>query len=197
MFGCSRPPDTPPENSSNSQAQKLPFDRQPQSTGNSPSQSLIPSSTKVPEGTPIAVHLQSEISSSAAHAGDIFNAILDEPILVDGQPLVASGSTASGRVIEAKAASGPLDRGYLRIVLVSLDSRGRRVMIYTSSIFAKGGTREERKLADKVAVDQKDRDREKDKDKDRDVMFGTDRRLYFRLAQTVDLENGKMGLVTH
>jgi hypothetical protein len=182
MFGCGRPPDVPPENSSNSDAQKLPFDRQPRSTGNSPSQSLIPSSTKLPEGTPIAVHLKSEISSRSAHSGDTFSAILDEPILVDGQSLVASGAAVTGRVIEAKAALGPLEPGYLRIVLVSLDLRGRRVMIYTSSIFAKGGSRDERNstTGDAAGAGQKDIDR--------DVMFGPDHRLYFRLAQTVDLQ---------
>jgi hypothetical protein len=175
----------------------LPFDRQPRSTGNSPSQSLIPSSTKVPEGTPIAVHLQSEISSVSAHAGDTFSAILDAPILVDGQPLVASGAAATGRVIEAKAAAGPLDPGYLRIVLVSLNLRGRQVMIYTSSIFAKGGSREGRSPATDNAAGASQGDRSNVKDKDKDVIFGADRRLYFRLAQTVDLENGKEDLVTH
>ena len=48
--GCSRPP---ADNASNSDPQKLPFDRQPPASGISPSQSLIPSTTKLPEGTPI------------------------------------------------------------------------------------------------------------------------------------------------
>jgi hypothetical protein len=191
MFGCSPPPDVPSKNSSNSGTQKLPFDRQPRSTGNSPSQSLIPSATKLPEGAPIEVHLQSEISSLSAHAGDTFSAILDEPILVDGQPLLASGTAASGRVLEAKAASGPRDPGYLRIVLVSLDLRGRPVMIYTSSIFAKGGARDQRNPVADNAADAAHEERDKKRDKNRDVMFGTDRRLYFRVAQTVDLESGK------
>src|ERR1022692_3367936 len=114
LCGCGRPP---ADSSSNSDSQNLPFDRQPRSTGNSPSQSLIPSSTKLPEGTPIAIRLQNEISSRSAHAGDSFSAIVDEPILVDGQPLFASGTTATGRVLEAKAAGGSLEPGYVRIVL--------------------------------------------------------------------------------
>ncbi len=36
------------------------------------------------------------------------------------------------------------------------------------------------------AASQKDKN--KDKDKDKDIVFGIDRRLSFRLAQTVDLQ---------
>jgi hypothetical protein len=190
VCACGRPP---VENASNLDPQKLPFDRQPRSTGISPSQSLIPSTTKMPEGTPIPIRLQSALSSASAHAGDIFIATIDEPVVIDSQTLVARGTSATGRVLEAKPAghaleSSPgnsLEPGYLRIVLVSLNIGGRPVTIETSSIFAKGGSREERNPATGKAsgASQKDRDR----DKDKDIMFGTDRRLNFRLAQTVDL----------
>ena len=51
-------------------------------------------------------------------------------------------------------------------------------MIETSSIFAKGGPREERSPA-KGAVAGGSR---------KDIVLGRDRRLDFRLAQTVDLQ---------
>src|ERR1039457_4762465 len=84
ICGCGRPP---AEDASNSDSQNLPFDRQPRSTGISPSQSLIPSSTKLPEGTPIPVRLQTALSSASAHAGDTFYATVDEPVTIDGQTL--------------------------------------------------------------------------------------------------------------
>src|SRR5271167_2275434 len=128
LCACGRPPaDT--SNSANSQ--KLPFDRQPRSSGISPSQSLIPSTTKLPEGTPIRIRLQSALSSASSHAGDTFNATIDEPVVIDGQTLVARGTSATGRVLEAKASAGSrgsstgsspgsslgssLEPGYLRI----------------------------------------------------------------------------------
>lgn len=175
---CGRPP---AEDGSNSDPQKLPFDRQPRSTGISPSQSLIPSTTKLPEGTPIPVRLQGALSSRSSHAGDTFNANLEEPVVIDGQTLIARGTPATGRVLEAKPSSSQLEPGYLRIVLVSLNVGGRSVAIETSSIFAKGGSREERNPAS--GASQKDKDREKD------IVFGTDRHLNFRLAQTVDLHS--------
>jgi hypothetical protein len=200
LCACGRPPAD--NASSSSEAQKLPFDRQPQSSGIgiSPSQSLIPSATKLPEGTPIPVRLQSGLSSAWSHAGDTFSATIDEPVVIDGQTVVEPGTPATGRVLEAKPSAGSRgssmgsssgnspgsspgssqEPGYLRIVLVSLSVGDRTVMIETSSIFAKGGSREERNPA---AGNSSGAGR-----KDRDVVFGADRRLSFRLAQTVDLQ---------
>jgi hypothetical protein len=191
ICACGRPPSDSGASTS-ADSQKLPFDRQPRSTGISPSQSLIPSATKLPEGTPIPIRLQSALSSASAHAGDTFGATIDEPVVIDGQTLIDRGTPATGRVLEAKPSANSLGRslesslapGYLRIVLVSLNIGGRPVMIETSSIFAKGGIREERNRAAGAASGA----RRKDRDKDRDIVFGIDRRLTFRLAQTVDLQ---------
>jgi hypothetical protein len=185
LSACSRPP---ADNASNSaDSQKLPFHREPRSTGISPSQSLIPSTTKLPEGTPIPIRLQSALSSASSHAGDTFAATLDEPVVIDGQTLVASGTSATGRVLEAKPAASSrgtsLEPGYLRIVLVSLNIGGRPVMIETSSIFAKGGSREERTPAAGAASGGRE-----DRARDKDILLGIDRRLNFRLAQPVDLQ---------
>ncbi|SRR5208337_3185308 len=181
ICACGRPP---ADNAANSDLQKLPFDREPRSTGISPSQSLIPSTTKLPEGTPIPVRLERALSSASWHAGDTFKATVDEPVVIDGQTLIARGTPATGRVLEAKPSATSLGRssepGYLRIVLVSLNVGGRLVMIETSSIFAKGGSREERSSATGPASG--------DGQKDKDIVLGKDRRLNFRLAQTVDLQ---------
>jgi hypothetical protein len=185
LCACDRPPS---ENSSNSDTQKLPFDRQPRSTGISPSQSLIPSATKLPEGTPIPIRLQTGLSSASSHAGDTFSATLDEPVVLDGQTLIDRGTPAIGRVLEAKPSASSLGRslepGYLRIVLVSLNVGGRQVVIETSTIFAKGGTRDGRHPATNAAPGAS----QKDKDKDKEIVLGIDRRLNFRLAQAVDLQ---------
>lgn len=193
LCACSRPP---ADTSSNSDSQKLLFDREPRSAGISPSRSLIPSTTKLPEGTPIPVRLQSALSSASSHAGDTFNAIVDNAVVIDGQTLIPGGTAATGRVLEARpSANSPgssherslgsslgssQEPGYLRIVLVSLNIGGRPVVIETSSIFAKGGSREERNGTTSAASSASQ--------KDRDIVFGTDRRLNFRLAQTIDLQ---------
>jgi hypothetical protein len=181
---CSRPP---VDSAANSDSQKLPFDRPARSTGTSPSQSLIPSTTKLPEGTAIPVRLQSPLSSASARPGEAFRATVDEPIVINGQTLVERGTPTTGRVLEARPSAGSrqsLEPGYLRIVLDSLNVGGRTVRIETSSIFAKGSGREERHPVNGVPPNPG----QSDKDKDMDILFGTDRRLNFRLAQTVDLQ---------
>jgi hypothetical protein len=186
LSACSRPPAE--SNSNSADSQRLPFHREPRSAGISPSQSLIPSTTKLPEGTPIPIRLQSALSSASSHAGDTFSATIDEPVVIDGQTVVARGTPATGRVLEAKPSTSSrgtsLEPGYLRIVLVSLNIGGRPVMIETSSIFAKGGSREERTPAAGAASGAG----REDKARDKDILLGIDRRLNFRLAQPVDLQ---------
>jgi len=208
LCACGRPPSDSGDNAANSaDSQKLPFDRQPPSTGITPSQALIPSAAKLPEGTPIPIRLLSPLSSASSHAGDSFSATIDEPVVIDGQTLLAPGTAASGRVLEAKPAarsrggspeSSPesrressLEPGYLRIVLVSLNVGGKPVMIETSSIFAKGGSREERTPATGAASGASElgsHQDKKDRNKDKDIVLGIDRRLNFRLDQAVDLQ---------
>lgn len=176
LSGCGHPPAEDAAKSAVSQ--NLPFDRRPHAGAISPSQSLIPSSTRLPEGTAISIRLQGALSSESSHAGDTFKAITDQPVVVDGLTVVAEGTPATGRVLEAKpsarSAGGPREAGYLRIVLVSLNVGGRVVAIETSSIFAKGGPREGRAPATGG--------------KHKDVVFAINRQLDFRLAQAVDLQ---------
>src|SRR5580698_3723801 len=118
LCACGHPPvDGGPEPAS----QKLPFDRQARTGGVSPSQSMIPSSTKLTEGTPVLIRLQSGLSSASAHAGETFDATVDEPVVIDGLTLLARGTRATGSVLEAKAAygtpGGSIEPGYLRIAL--------------------------------------------------------------------------------
>ena len=195
LAACGRP--TPDNSAVAADSQRLPFDRQSHGTGITPSRTLIPITTKLPEGTPIPIRLQTALSSATAHAGDTFAATIDEPLVIDGQLLIASGTSAKGRVLEARAATGSSRRsaknsfepGYLRIVLVSLNIGERSVLVETSSIFAKGGAREEHNAANAGAGENASISNGKRVgEKDRDVVFGVDRRLDFRLAQTVDLQ---------
>lgn len=127
--------------------QKPPFDHEATSAANSPSPSLLPTVAKLPAGTPITIRLESEVSSASAHAGDRFQGVLDEPIVIEGQTIAPRGAAVIGRVLAAKSSGRLQDPGYLRIALVSLDLGGKPVAIETSSIFAKAGSHKNRNLA--------------------------------------------------
>jgi hypothetical protein len=190
-LGCGHPTDLPPEPAASSDpSQKLPFNREPQSAGISPSRSLVPSVTRLPEGTLLTICLHRDLSSAAAHSGDSFAATLDAPIVIDGQTLVSRGAVLQGRVLDAKHSAGPRDPGYLRIALVSLRAGDKLFPIETSSLFAKGGSREDRSSA----LIGAGADRRKGAllspaaSAPEDVVLGAERRLSFRLTQKLDLQ---------
>jgi hypothetical protein len=127
-------------------SQKLPFDREAQSSGISPTHSLVPTMSRLPEGTPITIHLQDAVSSASSKTGDSFLGTIDDPIVLAGQTAIPRGTGVTGKVLAAKVSGSLHDPGYLRIALVSLNLDGKPVAIETSSIFAKGGSHEKRNL---------------------------------------------------
>jgi hypothetical protein len=176
VVSCSKPTGVP--DSSAKSGQKLPFDREASTKGISPSQSLIPPTRRLLEGTSISVRLRNTYSSATAHAGDTFQATLDEPVIVDDQPLIPRGSPVIGRVLDAqRATEGGRNPGYLRLALVSLGVGGKPIAIETSSIFAKGNATDEH-APETTADGTVNRS---------DIALTPDRRLTFHLTQPIDL----------
>ena len=121
-----------------SQDGQLPFERAAQRTGVSPTSSVIPPGANLPVGTSITIHLKSVISSASDRTGDRFLALLDEPIIVNGETIAPAGGVAIGRILEARRAGHSTSPGYLRLVLTSIPIRGKSVLVETSSNFVKG-----------------------------------------------------------
>lgn len=102
---------------------------------------------KLPAGTPIAITLQTSISSATAVSGQTFQAVLDQPLLADGVTLAPKGTAVTGKVISARK-SGHLHKpGYLRLTLTSMTLHGQAVPLETSTVFVQGGSHEKRNLA--------------------------------------------------
>jgi hypothetical protein len=142
--GCSRQPGVQSDENAATD-QQLPFDRAANKDGISPTGSLTPAA--IPTGTPVTIRLQSSLSSAASHSGDSFDAVLDEPIVVDGQTVAPRGAEVTGRVVAAKASGRLHDPGYLRLTLTSVSVNGKALPLQTSSIFARGGSLVKRNLA--------------------------------------------------
>ena len=174
VLACGKPTGVPQPSPNTTQT--LPFDRESRSNGISPSQSLIPPTKRVAEGTPISIRLRTPLSSASAHAGDSFDGSIDEPVVVDGQLLIASGAGVIGRVLDARHSTGSASPGYLRITLISVSVAGKTILLDTSSIFAKGSSHGG--PAGRVSGDSKNRS---------EIAFTPDRRLTFHLTQAADL----------
>jgi hypothetical protein len=151
MLGCSsHPADNPQASNSDttdtSSNSKLPFDGAPKKglfSGNS----LVPKEVNLAAGTPVTVRLQNAIGSDTATAGDSFDAVLDEPLVVDGQTVAPKDTAVRGRVLAVRKSGRLHNSGYLRIGLSSMELDGKSVPIQTSSIFVAGGSHKKRDIA--------------------------------------------------
>jgi hypothetical protein len=180
LSGCSRQIAVP-GSGGNAVSRDLPFDRVSDHSGISPTAGFT--SDGVPAGTEIIVRLQSGMSSAEARAGDSFQAVVDEPVVVAGRTVVPRGTAVAGSVLAVQAARGSYDRGYLRVTLASIDMDGKPVALQTSSIFAKGGWYEKRKTA---AMKNPPADAGVDHGQG-DIRFSTGHRFTFRLTQPLHL----------
>ncbi len=125
--------------------QQLPFDQQAKKglfSGRPDLPALV-----VPAGTPLTVSLQQRISSETAQAGDGFDAVLEEPLVVNGQAVAPKGAAVKGRVLAARKSGHMSNSGYLRIGLTEVTVDGKMVPVQTSSIFVQGGAHKKRNLA--------------------------------------------------
>jgi hypothetical protein len=180
-LACSRQSVTltsdPPASNTPSQ---LPFNRSSQPSGTSPTADLT--SKQVPVGTSLVVRLQSPLSSADAHPGDRFDAVLDEPIMLEQQTLAEPGAPVQGRVVAVEPARSGQSLGYLRLTLVTLTINGKALALETSSIFAKGKSEHEPSES-RAATDLVHTGTAQIPGPRKDVTFSTGRRLIFRLAQ--------------
>lgn len=109
--------------------------------------SLVPSEVTIASGTPISVQLQSGVSSATAQPGQHFDAVLAEPIVVNGRTVAPKGAAVVGRVVQARRSGRLHNSGYLRLTLASVAIKGKQVSVQASSVFAQGGAHKKRNLA--------------------------------------------------
>jgi hypothetical protein len=119
----------------------LPFDREAQKDGISPTSSVIPPGAQLPAGTPVTIRLRTPLSSATANAKDKFEAVLDEPIIVNERVLAKRGTVVTGKVLEARPRTPSQGPGYLRLALSTILIDGKPVAVRTSSNFLKGSGR--------------------------------------------------------
>jgi hypothetical protein len=107
------------------------------------------SAATIPAGTRVSVRVNGELNSGANHAGDRFDGVLENAIVVGGKTVAPRGSTVRGRVVSAKDSGRIHKPGYISIRLtevngipVSTSAVGRQGKSHTKSNVTKigGGT---------------------------------------------------------
>ena len=95
-------------------------------------------SESLPVGTLLTVRLTNSISTDAPAASGKFEAVVEEPVSIEGSTIVPRGASVSGRVESARASKTRANRNYIRLTLDSMDIAGRDFQLQTSSLFAHG-----------------------------------------------------------
>lgn len=109
--------------------------------------SLVPQEVTIPSGTAITVRLQNWVSSATSTPGDQFEAVLDQPIVVDGGTVAPTGAQVTGRVVAARRSGRLMHPGYLRIALASVTVNGKAIPVQSSSVMVAGTSHKKRNLA--------------------------------------------------
>jgi hypothetical protein len=92
----------------------------------------------LPAGTLLTVRLKNPISAENPDTNRTFQAVVDQPIVIEGNKLVPAGTVVSGRVESARASNLKRNSGYLRLTLDSIDLAGSKLPMQTASLFVSG-----------------------------------------------------------
>lgn len=101
----------------------------------------------IPAGTPITIRLQQRLSSASAIPGERFEAVLEEPIAVQGQVLAPAGAVVRGHVVAAVHSGRLHHPGELGLTLDSLIVNQQSVPLATSNVFARASSHKKRNWA--------------------------------------------------
>jgi len=101
----------------------------------------------IPAGTPITVRLQERLSSASAAPGERFDAVIDEPIVVQDRVVVPLGDPATGHVVIARHSGRLHHPGELGLALDSITVGQQNIPLATSSVVARGGSHKKRNWA--------------------------------------------------
>jgi hypothetical protein len=190
--GCVRHPAMQSADETTPAAQPPPFERPADASGISPTAAFLPASiASIPAGTALMVRLQTSLSSASCHAGDFFQAVLDEPIVIQGETIAARGEQITGEVSAVSASIPHSSPGYLRLTLTAISLSGKMVTLQTSSVFGKGGPVAKWNPAGTGTMIGTSMETHNPppvpSPRSQDVEFSSERPLTFRLAQPVSL----------
>lgn len=100
-----------------------------------------PASDTIPAGTRISVRTIDGIDSAKNHVGDRFEASLEEPLIVDGNVVVAKGAGVYGRLAESKESGTFSGRSQLQLELTGIVVNGQTMPLVTGEYELSGKSR--------------------------------------------------------
>lgn len=92
----------------------------------------------LPAGTLLTVRLKNSVSANNPGLSGAFDAVVDQPVMIEGNKLIPLGTLVSGRVESTRASNLKGDHGYVLLTLDSIQLGGSTVPVQTSSLFVRG-----------------------------------------------------------
>jgi len=106
-----------------------------------------PVTVTVPENSIVTIRTIDGIDSSTNHAGEVFKASLDAPIVVDGRVIVPAGADAYVKLVSASSAGRIAGRSELSLELASIVVQGKTYNVVSSDVKQSGASRGKRSAA--------------------------------------------------
>ena len=100
----------------------------------------------IPDGTSITVRLQQGLSSASAVPGERFDAVVDEPVVLDNRTVLSVGTPVTGHVIIARRSGRLHHPGELGLTLDSVFVNNQEFQLNTSHIVVSGASHKKRNL---------------------------------------------------
>ncbi len=91
----------------------------------------------LPPGTLVTVSLKAAISGGSSGLHNTFEAVVDEPVVIEGNTLIARGTIVSGRVQSVRTSKVEPYRGYICLALASIHVGGIDVPVQTANLYAR------------------------------------------------------------
>jgi hypothetical protein len=90
----------------------------------------------VPAGTLITIRLRGALTSAADGGNNLFEGVVDQPVVIDGNTIVPRGTAVVGKVESVRISDLKPERGYVRLALQSVHLGGIDVPVQTASLSA-------------------------------------------------------------
>jgi BON domain len=110
-----------------------------------------PQKVTIPQGTVLVVRLVEPIDSEKTQVSDIFHATLNNPITINGETVVPSGSDVRGYLVDVESAGRFVGQSRVILQLDSINSGGQTYNIQTDQYKMQGSSRG-KNTAEKVGV---------------------------------------------
>ena len=141
---CTRPAGTPTDQSPLDSDRQAPFHQEADSPDSlsaenpEPPGNTLPfhDSQNLPAGTLLTVRLNNPVYAETSIASSSFEALVVEPVVVEGNVIVPRGAIVSGLVESVRASQVKPSRGYVRLTLQSIQIGDSEVPLHTASLFA-------------------------------------------------------------